>query len=81
MHRVQEGDPSLVRRVEIVVVGDTGNDDIQAVRASLVDISKGVVGEPFRMQGVEAAESAITRRLQNRGHARASVEHVVDAYP
>ncbi len=80
-HEVAEGEPSLVREVRIKFVGDTGRDDPAQLRRDLVDGFPVVVDDVFRMANVEAGVKRIKTHLQDRGHARVSVEHVIDAYP
>jgi outer membrane protein assembly factor BamA len=81
VHQVEEGDPSLVRAVNLRFEGPTGRDDPAELRRSITKKFAVVAGETFRMSSVEAAKRSIKRILQNRGHARVSVEHVIDAYP
>jgi translocation and assembly module TamA len=81
VHQVEEGDPSLVRAVNLRFEGRTGRDDPAELRRSLTEKFAVVAGETFRMSSVEASKRSIKRILQNRGHARVSVEHVIDAYP
>jgi translocation and assembly module TamA len=80
-HTVDEGEPSLVRSVRVVFVGDTGRDDPATLEEELTAGFPLVQGDTFRMANVDRAVKALKRGLQNRGHARVSISQVVDAYP